>query len=67
MPYSQADIDALRAAIKIGALEVRFTDRSVKYRDLSEMYRILHDMEAEVNPPSTVVASQVRIAPTKGF
>lgn len=42
----QADIAALEAAIASGALRVRFTDREVYYRSLSDMYAILAKLKS---------------------
>lgn len=49
MGYSQQQIEALKKAIALGALEVRYADgRTVKYRSLAEMKAILSDMESEL-------------------
>jgi hypothetical protein len=48
MPYSQSDIDNLKAAIASGELMSRSGDRSVQYRSLDEMERTLRRMESEV-------------------
>jgi hypothetical protein len=49
MAWVQTDIDALKASIATGALEVEYADgRRVKYRSLTEMIRLLSIMEAEV-------------------
>jgi hypothetical protein len=54
MPYTQNDIDTLKAAIATGALECEFGSgaerRRVKYRNLAEMKQTLSDMQAEVAP-----------------
>jgi hypothetical protein len=56
MPYSQADIDTLKAAIATGAIEVEFgagpDKRRVRYRDLDDMQATLDRMLAEVAPSS---------------
>lgn len=60
MPYSQDDIDALKAAIATGARRVKFgsgpDSREVEYRSLDEMRATLADLTAEVStaPRSTV-------------
>ena len=48
MPYSQSQIDELRAAIASGQLIVRSGDRSVQYRSLAEMKEALRLMEADL-------------------
>jgi len=63
MAWTQADIDALKKAIKTGARRVEFgsgeTRRVVEYRSLVEMQLILADMEEEVAgplaPPRTAI------------
>ena len=49
---TQADLDALRAAINEGISRVQYADRSVDYRSLNEMIRIEQRMarEIEVQP-----------------
>lgn len=37
MPFSQADLDAIRATIAKGELRVDFADRSVTYRSIAEL------------------------------
>ena len=50
MARTQADIDALQAAIDSGARSVTYSDGSqVEYRTLIEMNSILRDMKAEVS------------------
>lgn len=63
MAFTQADIDALKAALATGALTVRAPDgRMVTYRSVDEMLRTLARMEAEVGSadgvrPRTTFAS----------
>lgn len=63
MAYTQDDIDALKAAIASGALQVTFGSgpdaRTVKYRSLAEMRSILADIIAEVTPASAPPARTV--------
>lgn len=40
MAYTQADLDALNAAIAQGALRVKYSDKEVEYRSLPEMLQI---------------------------
>lgn len=44
MAFTQKNLDALEAAIALGASEVQYTDRKVRYRDLSEMLRLRNTM-----------------------
>lgn len=48
MSYTQAQVDALRAAIATGALEVQNGQERVKYRSLGEMQRVLSEAEASL-------------------
>jgi hypothetical protein len=54
MAYTQADVDALKAAIGSGALEAQFgsgpDSRKVTYRNLADMNATLAMMIAEVSP-----------------
>lgn len=52
MSYTQTQVDALRAAIATGALEVQNGQERVKYRSLSEMRRVLADAEASLAGPA---------------
>lgn len=56
MPWTQADIDKLKKGIASGAKVIEFgsgeTRRRLENRTLSELWQILAEMEAEVNPPS---------------
>ena len=48
MAYTLEQYEALKAAIAEGALMVRFADRSVTYRSIDEMIRILRLMESDL-------------------
>jgi hypothetical protein len=54
MAFTQADVDALRAAIASGALRAKFgsgpDSREVEYRNLADMNATLAMMIAEVSP-----------------
>lgn len=53
MAYTQEQIDVLEAAIGQGVLEVQYADKTVKYRSLDEMLRILNMMKGIVDPVAT--------------
>lgn len=60
MAFEQADIDALDDAIKGGELKVKYGDKEVTYRSLSEMREIRAMMQQEVggaSAPTTSLAS----------
>ncbi|GAB3464083.1 phage head-tail joining protein [Azotobacter salinestris] len=48
MAYTLEQYTALQAAIAEGALTVRYQDKSVTYRSLDEMMRILKSMASEL-------------------
>ena len=63
MAFTQTDLDAIRAAKATGALEVRYSDgRQVRYRSLTEMDRIIQDIERSLAQASTTLASRRAVA-----
>ncbi|WP_448682593.1 phage head-tail joining protein [Pseudomonas nicosulfuronedens] len=48
MSYTLEKYQALKAALAGGELQVRYADRSVTYRSVDEMMRILRQMEGEL-------------------
>lgn len=48
LSWTQSDIDKLKEAIASGAQSVSYRDRTVTYRSLSEMERVLAKMEGSV-------------------
>lgn len=54
MAWTQADVDALKAAIASGTLSVSYSDRSVTYRAMHEMQAALAMMQREVQGASAV-------------
>lgn len=54
MAFQQSDLDALKAAISLGALRVDYGDKRVDYRSLDDMIRTMKLMEAELGIVSTV-------------
>jgi hypothetical protein len=59
MAWTQAQFDALDTAISMGALTVRYADRTVTYRSLEEMLKI-RDMMADELGLSGVLGSSIR-------
>jgi hypothetical protein len=51
--WTQADIEALEAAIKRGAVRVKFGEREVQYQSATEMLKLLQTMKDEVEGGST--------------
>lgn len=66
MPFSQADIDALKAAIATGTKRVQFENRSVDYQDTGEMLKALAVMESEVTALTSTPVRQIRVYANKG-
>lgn len=48
MAWTQADVDALKAAIAAGVKRVKYTDREVEFQDTASMQLALASMQAEV-------------------
>ena len=48
LTFTQAELDAIKKAYATGALTVKYEDRSVTYRSLSEMERIIARMEQDL-------------------
>lgn len=47
MAWTQADIDALKNAIKSGVRRVGYSDRTIEYQSVADMLSILAAMEAD--------------------
>lgn len=67
MAWTEADKDALKAAIATGAREVQYSDGSrIAYRTLKEMKETLGMMEKDISPAVTRVRT-VRITGGSGL
>lgn len=63
MAYTQADLDALRAAYSSGTLKVRFADgREVTYPSGADLLARIRTVESEI-----AAAASGRPAPVAGF
>ena len=49
MPVSQADLDALNAAIASGEKQVALGAQQVTYRSIDELIKARNDLEAQLN------------------
>lgn len=68
MAYTLEQYSELQAAIAMGALVVRHNDRTVTYRSLDEMQRILGMMAAELGIGATGNPGNRRLASfSKGY
>lgn len=50
--FTLAQYTALKEAYALGATTVQYVDRTVTYRSLNDMKRIMRDMEADLFPNS---------------
>jgi hypothetical protein len=67
--WTQADVDALKEAIKSGVLTVAYDGpprRSITYQSLSEMRELLAEMVAQVNGAAGTT-KRYRVAAFKGL
>lgn len=65
--WTQADVDALRGAVRTGVLTVSYDGpprRQVTYQSLDQMRRLLAEMVAQVNT-SAGTRKRFRLAATK--
>ncbi|PWU29555.1 MULTISPECIES: phage head-tail joining protein [Pseudomonas] len=67
MAYTLEQYEALKAAIAEGALSVRFADRSVTYRSVDEMIRILRHMESDLGLNANSNGTRRFASFSKGF
>jgi hypothetical protein len=68
--WVQADIDALKAAIASGILQVQYDGppkRSITYQSLSEMRRLLAEMVGQVAESTGTRTTYRRVGTKKGF
>lgn len=67
MSWTQADLDALKAAYARGEKTVQHDGKMVTYRSLTEMERQIQRIEAEVNPGATPRREMRLIGTSRGF
>lgn len=48
MAYTQADLDAIKAAIATGAKKVKFRDKEVEYNSIEELLQAQAAIESEL-------------------
>lgn len=63
--FTQAQIDKLIEALGTGAERVRYADRSVDYRSLDELLKLLGHMQDDVLPRTKI--RHIRVNSSKGF
>jgi hypothetical protein len=66
MPWSQSDIDTLKAAIlaRNGARSITFSDQSVTFDSIDDMLKLLSVMQGEVTA-TTGTSTRTRLAATR--
>jgi hypothetical protein len=62
MAFSQAQLDALEAAIASGTLEVRTGDKSVRYHSLDEMIKLRDVIRNQLNADAQTQTSRASFA-----
>ncbi|MGQ7957675.1 phage head-tail joining protein [Pseudomonas sp. SP16.1] len=67
MAYTLEQYQALQAAIAGGELSVRYADRSVTYRSVSEMLQILRLMENELGLNTDTTGGRRLTSFSKGY
>lgn len=66
MPFTQADVDALKAAIAAGkgARSITFSDQAVTFGSVDEMIKLLALMEKDITIAESTTGSTTRYAVT---
>jgi len=64
--YTEAQYQALNEAIALGALEVQYGDKTVKYRSLDEMIRLQMAMEGCLYPKTNGTSGRTYSSFSKG-
>ncbi len=67
MAYSTSDLDAVNEAIANAVVEVRFRDRTVRYRSMQELLVAKEAIQAELEAGLTKPPRMVRFATDNGF
>lgn len=60
MSFTQAQIDAMKAAYAQGIASVTHNGKTVTYASLQALWQAIKNMEAEVNPVSTTNRPNMR-------
>lgn len=66
MAVTQADIDALQAAVNSGVKRVKYNDRETEYQSLAEMMELLATLKMEL-AAANGTPRYIKIATRKGF
>ena len=68
MPYTTAQLDALKRALATGERRVSFGDKTVEYRSVDELQSAIRTVETELARQSGAPTKrQIRLTTSKGF
>lgn len=67
MAFTLEQYEALKAAVAEGALSVRYADKSVTYRSLDEMLRLLKLMATELGLNASNDGGRIYTSFSKGY
>ncbi|MBL0422472.1 hypothetical protein JI739_19145 [Ramlibacter sp. AW1] len=68
MPYTTAQLDALKRALATGERRVSFGDKTVEYRSVDELQSAIRTVEAELaRQTGAMPKRQIRLTTSKGF
>ena len=72
MAYTQADLDALQAALAKGEKRVSFGDKTVEYRSIEELQAAIRAVKRDLNEQAVATGlwpgapRQIRVTTSKG-
>jgi hypothetical protein len=68
MPYTQTQLDALKAAYAMGVTRVSFEGKSLDFASSADLLKAINTIQADLNGQAGIVSKrQVRIYATKGL
>jgi hypothetical protein len=65
--WTQTDLDELEKAIASGALSVKYSDKQVNYRSLSEMLQIRNLIKDALGKNSSCSGNRITMITSKGL
>lgn len=65
--WTQADLERLREAYRLGATRVTFEDRTVEYRSLEDMRTLLSEAEGELGQARDPASRRILPSTRKGL
>jgi len=73
MAYTQADLEALQAALAKGEKRVSFADKTVEYRSVEELRQAIREVKRGITEEASATGlwpgppRQIRVTTRKGF